>query len=381
MLYKERVKDIAKFDAEYDRSHESAALQARGVFIRKFPLQSLQTLTLEDYVAGHGGPSFCNMVESGTRRWAIIQGATSLKFGVYFGKTKKDPVQKYRFSEKFGTTKEIAFRAVKVALLDLATLGAAKQPDFAAIDANPLSQMFKAKILSLYYPNRFVSVCSGEHLELAGRALGLRGGLPASEYQNHLMGAKQKNQATSQWSTPKFMAYLYRTYIRPDSPTMTPIAPPRSKKYRLVDFDEIQKERGEIGRLAEEFALKWEKNRLVGAQLGHLIARIEDRRKRPAYGHDFLSFTSEEEHRYIEVKCVAHVEGGYRFFLSDNERQTSIDPGKRDAYYFYLVFLKGKRVPDKVMAVLADQIYSTAEMLPSCFEVRFDWNDVKAPEA
>ena len=47
------MKDLAKFEAEYDTSHEDSALQTRGLFIRKFPLHSLHELTLDEYVVGH----------------------------------------------------------------------------------------------------------------------------------------------------------------------------------------------------------------------------------------------------------------------------------------------------------------------------------------
>jgi hypothetical protein len=67
---------------------------------------------------------------------------------------------------------------VKAALLDLVALGATDHPDFAAIGANPLSQMFKAKILSLYFPERFLAVCSSEHLEMLGEIMDFPEGLP-----------------------------------------------------------------------------------------------------------------------------------------------------------------------------------------------------------
>ena len=59
---------------------------------------------------------------SGTKAWANIQGATSFKFGIYFGRTKSDPKRKYRFTEKFGSTEAQAFAAVKSALLDQALI-------------------------------------------------------------------------------------------------------------------------------------------------------------------------------------------------------------------------------------------------------------------
>ncbi len=85
------MKGIKKFVAEYDTSHEDAALNARGRFVTAFPPNALDSLTLDQYVVGHGTQTFCNLVESGTKSWANIQGANSFKFGVYFGRTKSDP--------------------------------------------------------------------------------------------------------------------------------------------------------------------------------------------------------------------------------------------------------------------------------------------------
>lgn len=371
------MKDVAKFDAEYDSSHEASALQKRGLFIRKFPAHSLGKLTLNEYVVGHQTPSFCNLVESGTKAWANIQGATSFKFGIYFGRTKTDPTHEYRFRDRFGTNQNEAFAAVKAALLDLVALGAAERPDFAAIDANPLSQMFKAKILSLYYPERFLAVCSSEHLEMLGDILGYAVNLPFSRYQNLLLDAKKKDPATRKWSEPKFMAYLYKVHVRGERQIESPIEKPRTKKHRRVDFEEMQKQKAEIGRIAEEYALKWEKERLFGARLEHLIKKIEDRRDRPGYGHDFLSFSADGEYRYIEVKSVAKLADGHRFFLSDNEHQTSVSSEHRTGYFFYLVFFDGNKNPVELLAVLAEQLYPNADMSASSYEVRFDRKELR----
>lgn len=99
--------------------------------------------------------TFCDYVEVKTRSWAIIQGATAFKFGIYFGKTKSDRTQKYRFTGKFGTTEEGAFAAVKQALLDLVQKGAENTPDFSALDENPLSQMFKPRFSACIFRNAF----------------------------------------------------------------------------------------------------------------------------------------------------------------------------------------------------------------------------------
>lgn len=364
---------IAKFNAEYDTSHEATALRARGIFIREFPLQSLSKMTLSKYVIGQQDyTSFCYLVEAGSRAWANIQGATARKFGVYYGRTKSDPTRKYRFADRFGTNEKEVFVAVKSALLDLVALGAEDRPDFKTIDANPLSQMFKAKILSLYYPDRFLAVCSSEHLEQIAGDLGLASGQPSSEYQNLLLKIKRHNPVTRTWSAPKFMAYLYATYMDVDRPIESPIEKPRAKRHKRVDFEEIQKQRAEIGRKAEEYALEWEKERLAGAGLEHLIIKIDDRRSRPSYGHDFLSWSAKDVPRCIEVKCVAKQVDGHRFFLSENEHETSRSKEHCAGYYFYLVFFDGNGQPSELLAVLADQFYPHAELMPSSYEVRFD---------
>lgn len=43
-----------------------------------------------------------------------------------------------------------------------------------------------------------------------------------------------------------------------------------------------------------------------------IVDKIEDRRDCPGYGHDFLSHSANDEHRYIEVKCLAKLSDGYR---------------------------------------------------------------------
>lgn len=365
---------LARFEAQYNSSHEDSALRARGQFIQKFPLDSLANLSVDEYVIGHRKPSFCYFVKPGTKDWANIMGATSFKFGIYFGRTKSDPVHKYRFAGRFGTNEKEAFESVKEAVLDLVRMGADEQPDFAAIDANPLSQMFKAKILSLYFPERFLPVCSAEHLDMLGSSLGFPEDLPHSQYQNLLHTAKKRHAKTRAWSEPRFMAFVYRVYIRGEGLIGSPIAKPSARKHRRVDFEEMQKQRSELGRAAEDFALEWEKDRLRGARLERLIARIEDRRDRPGYGYDFMSFSSEEFHRFIEVKSVAKLKDGHRFFLSDNEHHTSSSTEHSGSYFFYLVFFDTGK-PVELLAILAGQLYPKVEMLPASYEVRFDRQD------
>lgn len=365
--------DLSAFEASYDQSREDVALQTRGTFLRAFPLGRLRDLAIDTYVIGLHSPTFCDFVEVKTRSWAIIQGATAFKFGIYFGRTKSDPRQTYRFTAKFGNSKEQAFAAVKAAVLDLVHEGSKDKPDFSAIDDNPLSQMFKGKILSLYFPERFLNVCSSEHLELLGSKLGLPDGLRLSEYQHRLLEAKLGNSTTHAWSNPRFMRFLYYTYLPKERKMPSQIVKPRAKAHKKVNFEDIQGQRQAVGKKAEDFALAWEKQRLMGADLAELIDAIDDRRDRPSFGYDFLSHSAARRPRYIEVKSVAKLKEGHRFFLSDNEYDVSRSPEHRDSYYFYLVSFDCRGEPGHVLPVLASKLYKAADMEPSSYSVRFDF--------
>lgn len=365
---------LKAFESTYDSFREDVASQVRGEFLRNFPKNSISNIKLTEYVIGLKRPTFCTYVEAKTRPWANIQGATAEKFGIYFGKIKSDPTKKYRFTHKFGRTRGEAFKAVRVALLDLVRLGDKSNPDFEQIDANPLSQMFKAKILSLYFPERFLNICAAEHLRMLGDIVGYGEGRWVSEYQHLLLKTKLLNPITREWSNPKFMTFLYDTYIRSGEKPTAAVRKPKKMAHRKVNFEDIQAQRSELGKKAEEFAMEWEKQRLVGADLSHLIPKIEDRRDCPGYGYDFLSHSSAKQQRFVEVKSVGKLPGGkgHRFFLSDNEHLVSISKEHRDEYYFYLVFFNGDGEPASLQPINAEELYEHSEMLPASYVVRFD---------
>ena len=371
---------LSAFESTYDVTRADIAAQARGEFLKAFPLESLPDLELDKYVIGHQTPTFCAHVEAKTRPWANIQGATSEKFGIYFGKTKTDPQKKYRFTRRFGHTADEAFHSVKAAVLELIQLGQELQLDFEKIDKNPLSQMFKAKILSLYFPDRFLNVCSADHLEMLGAELGFGDDRLSSEYQHLLLGIKLSNKTTRTWSNPKFTSFLYQTYYPSHvRKSVATVHAPKKKVHRKINFEDIQAQRDRVGKAAEAYALEWERLRLEGMGLNELVSKNDDRRDRPGYGYDFLSHTSPKQQRFIEVKAVGKLPGGegHRFFLSDNEHIVSTSDEHDREYFFYLVFFDRAGEPFELRPMRADELYKQSELSPASYVVRFDF---KRPE-
>ena len=204
--------DLKQFEKIYNTAHEDKAINARGNFIKKFPLKDIGDIRLKDYVIGTGRETFCSIVEAKSKEWANILGATALKFGIYYGVTNTDKTQKYRFSEKFGRNEKEAFRNVKSALIKLIDAGSRK--DFEKIDKNPISQMFKAKILSLYFPETYLNVCGTDHILQLAEEFGFDDDLWVSECQHLLRKKKDKYSISMKWSLPKFMAFLFYQYYK-----------------------------------------------------------------------------------------------------------------------------------------------------------------------
>jgi hypothetical protein len=219
--------ELRSFERSFDVSLEDRAIKSRAQFLQKYPRKGINSLTLDEYVIGKKTETFCKWVEWKTEKWAYIQGATSYKFGIYFGKTKSDPKQKYRFAKRFGSNKTEAFKKLKRELLNL--LDAAKSCNFLGIDENQISQLFKSKILSLYFPEIFLNVCSKRHLKLLASKLRIAKRPFVSEYQHLLMEVKQGNTITKSWSNPKFMYFLYNKYI-PETWSLDPALKKRGKQ-------------------------------------------------------------------------------------------------------------------------------------------------------
>jgi hypothetical protein len=360
---------LKKFDKEYDTEHEDLAWQRRGAFLRAFPIQALPNVKLDDYVIGKQTPTFCTYIEVTTKPWASILGATAFKFGIYFGQERADPRKKYRFREKFGSNASMAFAGVKQALWELVEAG--QSLDFEAIDRNPLSQMFKAKILSLYFPDKFLNVCSKEHIRQLAAELECPSVPFVSQQQHMLLEAKLSHPMTKKWSNPKTMTFLYNTFIR-EANERAHLNKNKNKKLSKRDMEEILKNRKLIGEKSEQYAREWEWERLIGRGIDR--PEIIDCRDTPSCGYDFKSREGNNQTRCIEVKTAGRnwIEGGFRFFLSDNQYKVSKQKRNSDDYYIYLVYYGDGGNPNDLEAWKARDLYKISDLCPNGYVVTFE---------
>jgi len=125
-------------------------------FLKLFPLDNLNALSLEEYSQVGSKDSFTWWVESGLDTLGSIWGSTLFKFGIYarkntdkaFKKKQHKTDDQYAWLAKYGDTAEEAFSNVKSIIIKVAE--AALLGDIDTIEQADLSSNFKWKIAHLY---------------------------------------------------------------------------------------------------------------------------------------------------------------------------------------------------------------------------------------
>lgn len=350
--------------AQRDSDEWKRAELLRKDFVSDYPAKQIPSLALDDYVIGKGADnrSFCYRLEREMDLLGRILGATAFKFGVYFGRIKSDPTNKYRFRPHWGKTLDEAFAAVKLAVVDL--LQAADKDDFSGIAENGLSPLFKGKILFLYYPENFAPIYAWAHLEHFVAALDLDGNFECeAEMQRALMDYRATWPELKAQPVALYMRLLYEIFGPPDAPAtpgsavpiipmlkmaidgaqfigQMPTSPPAADQQPAgrgkADYEARQKHSKRTGDRGELIVLALEKHRLIAvgrSELAEDVDHVADRED--GLGYDILSFDEDGTERQIEVKATTAPNLQYGFYISANELKKSVELPN---YHLYLVF-------------------------------------------
>ena len=379
------IHDLREAQARYENRQEEILkirenlYQLRSSFTRYFNKYKIANMNIKEYVLGFELPenefNFCYTIERKLDGLGRIIGANAFKFGVYYGRTKSDKINKYRFAKKFGNSYQEAFINVKNAILELLTAG--KNEDINGIIQNPLSPMFKGKILCTYYPDRYLNIFSNNHLNFFLIQLDLD-----TEYliksdavikREALIEFKNQDEVMKNWSVDLFSNFLYTEYPgrppkenqtentkndpladyrQPDFPAnplpefveleilptnnATNLKTNRKLKKNKLDYEKEARKLKKLGDRGEKIVMDIEKNRLNNAgkeNLANKIKRVS--LESDAYGYDILSFNEDGKERYIEVKATRAKVGTANFFLTANELKKA---NILDNYFIYMVY-------------------------------------------
>ncbi len=199
--------------AQHNAVTVTPELQAvQDSFARLFPLERLPTLTLDEYVIGHGDQdNYCYWLEQRTRGLGSIAGGSASKFGVYWSAKNND----YRFNAMFSSPED----ALKRILGGIVTAGKALEAgDITGTDRATASAMgdnkytMRLKALSLYFPERLLPIFNPEHLKHFLRMLGQEPTGDQAALNIHLLETLRALPESGSYDTQGLMRFLYSEF-------------------------------------------------------------------------------------------------------------------------------------------------------------------------
>lgn len=376
-----KISELREYQVEFEKFRSDIYSEFNGLFklVDKFKkdysIESIRHLELDDYVTGKGAPSFCNRIENELNNWGNIHGSTAKKFGIYYGVDGSDKEKKYRIGKAtFGLSSNKAFENVKSSIIELIKY----ENNFDLLKSNPISPMFKGKILSIYFPEKFLNIFSATHLNYFINALGLENNSSSEiDTQHQLLKFKNNDSVMKDWSVFEFSKFLYQSFGRPNDELKDDELPKELSKFKLKDFPPIEKIRVEfvnlqteaitnnhrstnknskkidysvqskkfkrIGDRGEQIVVMVERQILIKSGKPDLAEKVDQISKRDdSIGYDIKSYDKRGVEKFIEVKSTLNPVDFCNIFISSNELQVSIN---KDNYYFYIVYDVGSKKP------------------------------------
>ena len=215
--------EIAKktFNIQSIEENVKKNMELREQFVNCFTLDKIKSMDINEYVIGvQNKESFCYYLERTLYELGSISGQLSYKYGVWFSPSKKQ----YCFENRFGNNYKDAFEEVRTALLKLLKDGENK--DFESIKSNPINSSVKAKILAMYYPDKYINVYALKHLDHYLTTLGLntRELMRADVLYKReaLIEFKNEDKDMKEWNNYVFSIFLWSHYPK-DPRHLTPV--------------------------------------------------------------------------------------------------------------------------------------------------------------
>ena len=198
------------------RVQENELEVLRQRFVSDYTMQKIIGMTKDEYVVGFDrDDTFCYRIETELKNLGNIKGSNATKFGLYYGKSGDDTEKRYRASKKFSEDPDEALEKIKEQIVNLRMAG--EKEDYDAIRACTLAPLFRGKLLSTFYPDKYLSIFMDEHLDYFMAKLGI--GYSATndilDKQQKLVTWKQSRDEFKGLSNYLFQRFLYSTYGRP----------------------------------------------------------------------------------------------------------------------------------------------------------------------
>jgi 5-methylcytosine-specific restriction endonuclease McrBC GTP-binding regulatory subunit McrB len=213
------LKKLSEKSKEFNLPQENIDKRETGrlSFISKFPLNTIKDLSIDQYVQGTDENSFCYWLEFKKILFGIGGGNAS-KFGVYkakdgnyyssYGKNKK---------QLTGEELEDFFSNIKSGILQALEYTSNDQIDKIKTIDIPLWNMVLQKILSVYYPDKFITIGSPDVLIECARDIKIEGIELKPENSIQINYECKKALSTlpefKEWSYEEIGTFIWETYL------------------------------------------------------------------------------------------------------------------------------------------------------------------------
>ena len=213
------LKKLSEKSKEFNLPQENIDKRETGrlTFISKFPLNTIKDLSIDQYVQGTDENSFCYWLEFKKILFGIGGGNAS-KFGVYkakdgnyyssYGKNKK---------QLTGEELEVFFSNIKSGILQALQYTSNDQIDKIKTIDIPLWNMVLQKILSVYYPDKFITIGASDVLIECARDIKLSGVELKAENSIEINYECKKALSSlteyKDWSYEEIGTFIWETYL------------------------------------------------------------------------------------------------------------------------------------------------------------------------
>ncbi len=380
---------------EYNSRIENE-IELRKEFVKRFNINYLMNMDLEDYVTGRstiddrGKNSFCYLIESRMRQLGDMRGATADKFGIYYS---KDNV--YDFTNKYGLTVEDAFSKIKEELCKLIIAG--NNEDYESMSKSLISPLFKGKILSTYFPEKYLCIFKEEDIDKFLYSLNINydvSEVNTLEKKKRLLKKyKDDSKLFVGMSDYYFMRFLYNTFKKElkekntvsgmidtnielvDFKYIGAHLTERKNTYRSreTDYEKINRNKKDIGNRGEKAVLQYEKNNLINLGSPELAEKVE-LTENDAIGYDIISYDISGNEKHIEVKTNSSSSNNIMdFYLTANELEKMYSDPTYNIYYLYSIKNKPKlHIVNKNILLEKQSLYLNPVLYKISVDVEID---------
>lgn len=374
--------------------------RAREAFVEHFTLKRIAKMTIDDYVIGNkNDASFCYRIERELGPLGNITGQWSTKFGVW----RSSETGEYKTEERLGKDYKKVFDIVKNQIIELIKAG--QNNDVTSIIHNRLNSLFKGKILSTYFPEKYLNIFSNGHLNhyLVSLNLDTKELIKSNPVikRKALVDFKNSDDDMKGWSMDMFALFLWSHYpgdpkrkneiaakpklTQPEFPPIGKIefvnlemalgaagtkGKPKAASGKLPNYESEAARAKQLGDRGEHIVMEAEIERLMHengisrTKACKLVKHVS--RESDSFGYDIQSVNHDNSPRYIEVKATQGKVGDMTFYYTANELATAKKYGK--AYYLYIVYEITSKKP-KIWILQNPFIKDKLELVPIKYRV------------